>query len=222
MNNTLFIGWNGPKECGKDFSLNYLKEFYSINVIEAKTKLHSITQEFFNISEERYWEIYEDRSLKEIPIPEFRVKLKAYTNLCIKLGWDISLSGRDYDDSTEMVNLSIREAMIFISELIVKPTFGQDAFGQYLADSLEEKSINADASVGFVEEIKPVLNKVGSDNYLLMRIHGRGDYNGDSRSYIPDGVVPNTIDVYNTGTKEEFLNSICSIVREFINKREET
>ena len=45
---------------------------------EAKGKLHTLVQEFFCVSPERYWEIYNDRELKEKPLPEFTLILNDY------------------------------------------------------------------------------------------------------------------------------------------------
>lgn len=70
------ILWNSPKGLGKDEAITYLRSLgYPLVRREAKGKLHTLVQEFFCVSPERYWEIYEDRVLKETPMEEFRINL---------------------------------------------------------------------------------------------------------------------------------------------------
>ena len=98
---------------------------------------------------------------------------------------------------TELLGgLSLRQALIHISENIIKPNFSKSYFGDSLA-----KSINSDTAVsdsGFIDELMRVVDKVGEDNVLVVRIHRDGyTFDGDSRSYIPDGTVKNIVDIKN-------------------------
>lgn len=73
---TKVLLFNSPKSLGKDEAITYLRSLgYPLVRREAKGKLHTLTQEFFCVQPERYWEIYEDRVLKETPLEEFRIKL---------------------------------------------------------------------------------------------------------------------------------------------------
>lgn len=104
--------------------------------------------------------------------------------------------------------LSLRQAMINTSENIIKPNFSKSYFGDSLA-----KSINSDTAVsdsGFVDELMRVVDKVGEANVLVVRIRRDGyTFDGDSRSYIPDGTVKNIIDIQNhmppTDNDKEFI-----------------
>jgi hypothetical protein len=55
------------------------------------------------------------------------------------------------------------------------------------------------------------------ENILLIRIHRDGyTFEGDSRDYIPDGVITNTVDIDNNGTLEDYLKKVETVVRGFI------
>ena len=92
-----------------------------------------------------------------------------------------------------------------------KPTFGNQYFGAARAKTIKPNELAIDDSCGFADEIKPTLDKLGKDNVLLIRVRGRGSFDGDSRSYIPDGVVPQTIDVTNATTIDRYLTAIHTI-----------
>jgi hypothetical protein len=121
-------------------------------------------------------------------------------------------------ESGYTVNLSIREAMIYVSEVICKPRFGDDFFGRARAAKLIPQLTYIDDSCGFVEELPPLIERVGQDNILLIRIHRDGcTFDGDSRKLISDGVITNTFDVYNNGSLEDYFKKMESIIGGFIN-----
>ena len=73
------ILFSGVAGCGKDEAIKHLRSLgYPWSRREAKGKLHTLVQEFFCVSPERYWEIYNDRELKEKPLPEFTLILNDY------------------------------------------------------------------------------------------------------------------------------------------------
>lgn len=227
MNNTKFILCNGAANSGKDVAMSYLNKFYSLRKLECKDLLHDLTQKLFQVPSKRYWQIYNDRSLKEIPLEDFSLEIywddRNGFGLHEIVGYSIDKS---YDEGDLRVNskrgdhtnLSIREAMIYVSEIICKPRFGEDFFGVARAASVNEGDICYDASCGFVEELPPLISKVGQENILLLRIHRDGyTFEGDSRSYIPDGVIENTVDIYNNGTEQDYFNKVESVVKGFLN-----
>lgn len=228
LDETKVILFNGAKLCGKDTALEYLWE-KGIPMVrrECKDHLHKLTMAFFNVKEERYWQIYNDRGLKEKPLIDFRLNLyEEEINTCINLGMFVSMFDRDmiiFDELSDtsptetIINLSIREAMIYVSEIICKPRFGQEYFGRVRAQNLERGMINVDGSCGFVEELNPLIDAVGQENILLIRIHRDGyTFEGDSRGLIPDGVLDNTIDIYNNGTLQEFLDNVYEEVNTWL------
>lgn len=95
-------------------------------------------------------------------------------------------------------NQSPRQAMIFVSENIIKPRYGRDYFGQQAAKSIEEGRINVFSDGGFVEEMKPVYD--ASDHFLIVQLYRDGcTFEGDSRSYIG---TPNLS--YGKGNPEDY------------------
>lgn len=112
--------------------------------------------------------------------------------------------------------LSFRKALIKVSEDIIKPNFSKSYFGDSLAKSISCNTAVSDS--GFVDELMSVVDKVGEDNVLVVRIHRDGcDFANDSRRYIPDGTVKNIVDIQNhmpmTGDNdkefEEFKFDVC-------------
>ena len=77
---------------------------------------------------------------------------------------------------------SIREFMIWISESVMKPVFGDDVFGKRLVSSLGKGSyICADG--GFRSEIYPLINSGVEVTLIRLRRYGY-NFDGDSRSYL--------------------------------------
>lgn len=104
--------------------------------------------------------------------------------------------------------LSPRQALIHISEDIMKPSFGKDYFGKAAAEDLTE-GVNVFSDGGFIEEVRPIISKVGVKNVLIIRIHRTGHtFQGDSRKYLPDGFGPLVVDVENNGTLEEYFKAL--------------
>ena len=204
---------NGPKLCGKDKALSYIKGFYpNILTRETKDKLHELTMAFFNLSSEEYYKIYEDRELKEVPLPQFTVT----GDEVLKLANIISMDAREHNKG--MWQLSIREAMIWVSEVVCKPAFGKDYFGKARALAINSGDIITDGSTAFVEELHPLIDRVGQDNILLIRIHRPGfEFDAsDSRGYIPDDIIYNTVDIKNDGTEMLYLNRMLDEVEVFL------
>jgi hypothetical protein len=85
----------------------------------------------------------------------------------------------------ELLGLSKREAMIHVSESIMKPKYGQDYYGKVTASKLDQVSSYCFSDGGFVEEILPVINTVGQDNICIVQLFRTGcSFSSDSRSYI--------------------------------------
>ena len=77
--------------------------------------------------------------------------------------------------------LSPREALIYVSEEVIKPIEGASYFGDRLVEDLEGITVITDG--GFDEEVVPVVEK--SDYTLIVQLRREGyTFDGDSRSYI--------------------------------------
>lgn len=183
------ILFNGPPASGKDAITNFLCEKYGWTHLQFKEQLFRIVKTLYCVSDE-VWDFLYQRENKEIPTP--------------------LLNG-----------LSPRQAMIMVSENIVKVHFNKQYFGMAAARrAMEIWKKDAEAIIisdnGFREEVEPLVEIVGRDNILIVRIHREGhDFSNDSRNYVYiDGV--SDIDVYNNGTLEEFYQQVDEKVKAWL------
>jgi hypothetical protein len=210
---------NGPRLCGKNAAVAHIKEVMSVPIIDSRCKDHlfTLTQQFFCLTESEFYSHYNDRETKETPKKVFAVSARAYNALAPIIGTpNINPGLLDQD-----VKLSVREALIYVSEVICKPTFGREYLGTARANTLSLLSSGecaVDDSCGFDDEIPPTIRQLGMGNILLIRIHGRGSFDGDSRRFISDGVVTNTIDINNDGTEQSFLQRVGEVAVTFYDK----
>ena len=117
--------------------------------------------------------------------------------------------------SERLLGLTPREALIKVSETVIKPNYGKDYFGKAAAESLEE-GINVFSDGGFTEEIIPLTDEVGSDNIMIVRItRPNCSFDGDSRNYLDIPRVK-AVNVDNDGTLEEFKEKIDRIVNQML------
>lgn len=102
--------------------------------------------------------------------------------------------------------MSRREAMIYVSEDITKPEFGQDIFGVHVASEVEDGEDYAISDGGFEAELVPLINRVGADNIILVQLTREGcDYSSDSRRYFNGNLV-----------KEYVIGESTSIIKEHV------
>ena len=86
--------------------------------------------------------------------------------------------------------MSRREAMIHVSEDIIKPKKGLDYFGCSVAEEISEDKNYALADGGFVEELEPIIKKVGLENIVIVQLTREGcDYSSDSRKYFNGSLI---------------------------------
>jgi hypothetical protein len=210
---------NGPKACGKNVAVDRIKQECPVEIFDRRCKDHLFvaTAVLFRMTLEEFFVHYECRETKELSKPEFRILTEAYNELTLITKKDTIPAKRDF---TGMINISVREALIYVSEIICKPTFGSEYFGFARAEAIGSSGgieCAIDDSCGFDDEIGPTIQRLGMDSVMLIRIHGRGSFDGDSRNYISDGVVDRTLDVYNTGAEEDFLAEVSNLALEFYN-----
>ena len=177
INNDKMVLLNGAKMCGKDAAINHLCSTINmgIEIAECKDHLHVLTQSLFNVPSDHYVDIYEDRSLKEKSLPEFRVDLDSRELIqLIKLVGEMDLVGHSlYGNVT--ANLSIRQAMIYVSEILCKPRFGSNYFGNSRVSNIrnfryryDEPTLWIDGSAAFVGEIPPLFEYFNEDQVFKM------------------------------------------------------
>lgn len=141
--------------------------------------------------------------------------------------------------------MSRREAMIFVSEEVIKPLHGKDYFGKRSADKLHIGADYCFSDGGFVEELLPVINKVGADEIILVQLTREGcDFSSDSRRYFDGDLVEQiiieketevskthilaqrfpirTYRIHNNGTKAQFESALRRIYEKERNEKEDT
>ena len=99
---------------------------------------------------------------------------------------------RDQKEKKEFAlqGMSRREAMIHVSEDIIKPKKGLDYFGKSVAEEIIGSNNYALADGGFVEELEPIIKKVGAENIVIVQLTREGcDYSSDSRKYFNGNLI---------------------------------
>lgn len=105
------------------------------------------------------------------------------------------MKGYNDRDQKEVVEHALgdhsrREAMIHVSENVIKPKKGLDHFGKLVAEEIEDGINYAVADGGFVEELRPLVERVGAENVVIVQITRDGhDYSSDSRRYFNGNLI---------------------------------
>lgn len=149
---------NGAPNCGKDTIANLCYQELGTTTLSFKTPMFDIARAI----------------LGAIDYNEF---IKAYNDRDTKEAPMQILNGR-----------SPRQFMIWISEDVIKPEFGNAYFGDRLARSAMYTEISVVSDCGFWSEVKPLIDCDKLDVHLV-RLHRTGcSFAGDSRShiYLPD------------------------------------
>lgn len=108
--------------------------------------------------------------------------------------------------STLLGNMSRREAMIYVSEKVIKPRNGLDYFGNQVANEIQDGQDYAISDGGFIDELIPVINTVGSDNFILVQLTRDGcDYSTDSRRYFHGNLIKEYINSYRTDVDTQYV-----------------
>lgn len=107
--------------------------------------------------------------------------------------------------------LSFREAMIYVSEVLIKPHYGKDYFAMALLNELVDFTINVVSDGGFVEEVEYLADN-DCDVYVI-RIRCEGcDFEGDSRRYLPESVKWKVVDIVNN-KDSQFINDVITYLK---------
>lgn len=127
--------------------------------------------------------------------------------------------------------MSPREALIWLSEEVVKPKFGSEFFGKIAGRTClnffeqENDGIVLMSDAGFNDEVRELVGMVGSERCYLIRLCDGNDFSGDSREYVDPNYVgidiPNFFTIYNTGSLAEFRESVKLVVQCIESRRNE-
>ena len=102
--------------------------------------------------------------------------------------------------------MSRREAMIYVSEKITKPALGQDVFGKLVANEIDPAKNYCISDGGFIDELIPVVEKVGNDNFVLVQLTREGhDFSSDSRRYFDGNVVQEFVLGNETDVEKKYM-----------------
>ncbi len=113
--------------------------------------------------------------------------------------------------------LSVRQAMIKVSEEVIKPSYGNQYFGVAAANELVDGALNIFSDGGFEEEIVPLIEVVGKENFFVIRLERyRCNFDNDSRNYLKhyDYKIKNDLN------KHELYRNGSDIVEEIFYKKE--
>ena len=116
----------------------------------------------------------------------------------------------------EYHGISPRQAMIKVSEEVIKPIYGHRYFGDQAARSLIEGKVNIFSDSGFVDEAESLIDEIGKKNILLVQISGRGNFNNDSRNYLPESLFTNVSVVNNTSTLASLFETVSNDISCFL------
>jgi hypothetical protein len=153
MTKTVLI-LNSPPGAGKDTLANLMVKEMGATHQEFKRTLYKRTSEHFNWDLSDLELIAKSRELKDTLYSDF---------------------SREY-------NITPREALIHVSEEVIKPKYGSAYFGEKAAESLAEGLNVFSDGGGWWEELEPVFG--AADKTIICRLYRHGyTFENDSRQY---------------------------------------
>ena len=177
MNKPKIILLNGGKGSGKtELKDELMLSVGNLKPSSCKDRVIELTQCLFNIPDSLFWLYYDDRDTREHSLL-FSITTSEFN----RLQRTMEITGWFYEESNDLVGITLRQAMIYTAECVIKPMFGDDYFSKYRAENLLSGHVYIDDSFGFAEELPVLIEECGAENILLVKIVGRGSYEGDSR-----------------------------------------
>lgn len=151
---------------------------------------------------------FKDRGFKHLSF-----KYQLYQETIKYFGVDTKWFMDGYKDREEkerksafLNHMSRREAMIHVSEDIIKPKHGLDYFGKQVANEIDLSKDYCISDGGFIDELLPVINKVGSDNFVLVQLTREGhDYSSDSRRYLEGKLCHEYVNHFKTEIERKYV-----------------
>lgn len=219
-NKTVVI-FNAAPSSGKDMAADFMLNYFNTGLKASfKDALYVDTAKHFNIDVKDLIEHHNDRSLKEIPYELFnkyeKYSLKQYTLAFLYVVGALfnirSLMSLGYYSS--------REALIHVSENIVKPKQGNDFYGRKLVERIEASSeryiFTGDG--GFRNELVPLL-EAGYNVYIVHLERNGATFENDSRKLLTEddfkgedgNMLYNNlkfIKMYNNGSLDDLYKTI--------------
>ena len=206
MNKTIIL--NAPPNAGKDTIAMALCGATGAMHMEMKSPLYRVTAPLFDMQLSKLKHMATDRDRKEKQTQLLTLPIDKYNLLCRITG---SKPVRGVSPKSCHA-ISPREALIYTSELVVKPAFGRDYFGK-IANSNIQPCGAVFSDVGFDEEIEPIA-RGQKDVYIIQFERDGCTWSGDSRGWLSDHHGIPTLKTTNNGTVEELVNRILDFIGE--------
>lgn len=218
VSNKTVVIFNAAPNSGKDVSADYLHEYFqSGQRLSFKEALYEDAAEYFDIDVKDLTDCHSDRNLKEIPSEMFpKYKKHSIKQYFFAL---LFVIGAVFNNR-HLMSLgyySSREALIHVSEDIMKPKYGQDYYGLKVLDkvsnSSERYSFASDG--GFKNEVLPLLD-VGYQVVVVKLERSGATFEGDSRTLLneDDFEAYNNIK-FTTISNNGSLDELYENIREF-------
>jgi hypothetical protein len=175
------IGFNGPPRSGKD---TLAKAIHDIHAMEYRFKPDKAE---YRAGRDYPW-MQPDHIESAALIMPCRIAAFALMGLG---AYDDETYGRVKDEIVPGFGVTLRQFMIELMELHMKPKYGQDIAGKTLANELS-KSVTVHLNehlllvtdIGFQAEVEVLSDLVGHENFLLVHlIRKNTSWLGDSRGW---------------------------------------
>ena len=115
--------------------------------------------------------------------------------------------------------LSLRQALIKVSEDMIKPMYGNDYFGVSCAKTMNPQGNYVISDAGFESEANVLIDKFGKDDVVLIQLSREGhDFSNDSRSYL-NNLPVETFRIGNHDSIEIFFEKFNILINNLINSR---
>ena len=218
MSNKTVIVFNAPPNAGKDESVNMMYSYFQSGVkLAFKDELYLDTSEYFNCDVEDLKEYHSCRDLKENTSLLFaKYQSESLKQYFFSLLYIIGL----LINNRHLMSLgyySSREALIHVSEDLIKPVKGKDYYGKKLVERIEYSSerFYFVADSGFAEECSMVADK-GYSVIIAQLERSGATFDGDSRSLLnkDDFKEYNNIkfcQIDNNGSLDDLYNYIVDL-----------
>lgn len=180
--------FNAAPNSGKDVSADYMHSYFqSGQRLSFKEALYEDTAEYFGIDVNDLIVYHSDRDLKETPSEMFhkydKHSLKQYFfALLFVIGAVFNIRYL-----MSLGYYSSREALIHVSEDIIKPKLGKDYYGLKVLEKVEHSSerYSFASDGGYVEEVLPLLD-AGYNVYIVHLERLGATFNNDSRKLLTE------------------------------------
>lgn len=205
----MIVLMNGPIGCGKGVAYNHTRKVFGAKDGRVKKHLYKVASALFGVTNN----MWEARLGKETPNGRLQItagEFKKLRKVITIQATDVNaqLIGAKYG----YYKLTPRQALIYVSEVVCKPTFGDSYFGDMRLRLVDKPGLYVDDSCGFIAELDKLCEP------RIIQVMGRGEFKtDDTRQYISKPGIP-CVTIFNTGTQEQFVRDVENTVREWINE----